>query len=311
MKSTTARRITLSVVAVTCLTALTACGSSGGSSGSSKGSGKDDGTAGQGPAKVSPVAALRSADTSTAEADSARVSTTTSLGTLMSMKGSGTLDWADGLTGRLTLTYTGGTVAETMRQIGATTMEARYLPDAYYAHMSDAYARQVGGKHWIRYRYEDLGALAGGSGAYMQEQLKSATPNQSVKLLLVSGDVRKVGEATVRGEHTTHYAGTVNVADFAGKNSNLPNRQMDDLKKQLSKAGVTTETIDIWVNDQDLLVKKVEKAETATGTMTTTAYFSDYGVKTAVQAPPAGDTSDFKDLIASQGTAAGGSGISS
>ncbi|MFF4760709.1 hypothetical protein [Streptomyces sp. NPDC001292] len=307
MKSTTARRITLSVVAVTSLTAVAACGSSG----SSGGSGKGDGAAGRGVTHVSPIAALRSADTSTAEADSARVSMTTSIGTLMSMKGSGTLDWGDGLTGTLTLTYTGGTVAETMRRIGSTTMEARYLPDAYYAHMSDAYARQTGGKHWIRYGYQDLGDLVGGSGAYMQEQLKNATPNQSVKLLLASGDVRKVGEATVRGEHTTHYAGTVNVADFADKSSNLPKRQMDELKKQLSEAGVTTESVDIWVNDQNLLVKKVEKAEMATGAMTNTAYYSDYGVKTAVQAPPAGDTKDFKDLMKSQGTTAGGTGIGS
>ncbi|MFI9603026.1 hypothetical protein ACIHCX_24780 [Streptomyces sp. NPDC052043] len=308
MKSTTARRITLSVVAVTTLGAVVAC-SPGDSSGSPKASGKDDGAAGRGVVHVSPVAALRSADTSTAEAHSARVSMTTSIGTLMSMKGNGTLDWADGLTGRLTLTYTGGTVAEAMRQIGATTMEARYLPDAYYAHMPDAYAEQTGGKHWIRYRYDDLANLAGGSGAYMQEQLKTATPNQSVKLLLASGDVRKVGEATVRGEHTTHYAGTLNVADFADRTSNLPKRQMDDLKKQLDEAGVTTESVDIWVNDKNLLVKKVEKADMATGTMTNTAYYSDYGVKTAVQAPPAGDTGDFKDLMASQGAAAaGGSG---
>ncbi|MFE9310781.1 hypothetical protein ACFYM5_24390 [Streptomyces sp. NPDC006706] len=311
MKSTTARRITLSVVALTSLTAVAACGSSGGSSGSSGGSGKGDGAAGRGLAHVSPIAALRSADTSTAEADSARVSMTTSIGTLMSMKGDGTLDWGDGLTGTLKLTYTGGTVAETMRRIGATTMEARYLPDAYYAHMSDAYARQTGGKHWIAYRYEDLGDLVGGSGAYMREQLKNATPNQSVKLLLASGDVRKAGEATVRGEHTTHYAGTVNVADFAEKSSNLPKRQMDELKKQLSEAGVTTESIDIWVNDRNLLVKKVEKADMATGTMTNTAYYSDYGVKTSVQAPPAGDTMDFKDLMKSQGATAGGTGIGS
>ncbi|MGX4690428.1 hypothetical protein [Streptomyces sp. JNUCC 63] len=306
MKSTTARRTTLSIAVAAAMTGVAACGS-GGSSG---GSGGTDGAAGRGATHVSPIAALRSADTSTAEAESAKVSMTTGIGTLMSMKSDGTLDWSRGLTGTLTLTYTGGEAAETMRRIGSTTMEARYLPDAYYARMGDAFARQTGGKHWIRYGYGNFEQL-GGARAYMREQLQNATPNQSVKLLLASGDVKKVGEATVRGERTTHYAGTVNAADFAERSSNLPKSQLDELKKNLTRAGVTTESIDIWINDQNLLVKKVEKAETAAGTVTSTTHYSDYGAKVSVQAPPAGDTVEFKDLMKSQGAVAGGTGTGS
>lgn len=298
MKSTTARRTTLPIAVAAALTGVTACGFGG----PSQGSGGTGGTAERDTAHMSFIAALRSADTSTAEADSARVSMTTSIGTLISMKGNGTVSWGRGLTGRLTLTYTGGTALETMRRVGTTSMEARYLPDAYYARMGDAFAEQAGGgKHWIRYGYEDLGRLAGGSGAYLQEQLRNSTPNQTVKLLLASGDVKKVGEATVRGERTTHYTGTVNIADFARKSSNLPRSELETLRKQLSQAGVTTESIDIWINDRNLLVKKVEKADTAAGTMTNMAYYSDYGIKVAVQEPPADDTRDFKDLMESQG----------
>ena len=59
------------------------------------------------------------------------------------------------------------------------------------------------------------------------------------------------------GEKTTHYAGTVAVADLVDKNSSLTASQLDDLKEQLTQAGVTTETVDIWVDDRDLLVKAV------------------------------------------------------
>ncbi|MGV9990109.1 hypothetical protein [Streptomyces sp. NPDC003374] len=301
MKSRTVRRITLSIAVVTALTGVAACGSGG--------SDKGDGAAGQGVTHVSPVAALRSAETSTDRADSAKVEGTTTIGSMVSMKAQGALDWGHGLTGRLTLTYTGGTMAETMRsKAGITSMEARYLPDAYYAHMSDTFAAQAGGRHWLRYGYDDLGRLAGGSGAYLKDQLQNTTPNQSVKLLLASGDVKKAGEATVRGQHTTHYAGTVNVADLATRSSHLPKDQLDQLKKQLSQAGVTTESVDIWINDKNLLVKKVEKADMTAGTMVSTAYYSDYGVKVSVTAPPAGDTRDFKDLMKSQGTVTGGTG---
>ncbi|MFE0511386.1 hypothetical protein [Streptomyces sp. NPDC058964] len=300
MKSTTVRRVTLSIAVAAALTGVAACGSDSSGGGS-----------------VSPVAALRSAEKSTDKAESAKVRSSTTIGSVMSMDADGALSWGDGLTGTLTINYTGGTTAQTMRQLGSTSMEARYLPDAYYAKMSDKFAQQSGGKHWIRYAYDDLAKLGGSSGAYLKDQMQNTTPNQSVKLLLASGDVKKVGEEKVSGVNTTHYSGTVNVADLAGKSSNLSASQLTDLKKQLTQAGVSTETVDIWVNDQDLLVKKVEKADMTAGRMTQTAYYSDYGVKVTAEEPPASDTKDFTDLVKSSGsvgspgTVASGSGSSS
>ncbi|MEU9369448.1 hypothetical protein AB0D78_22955 [Streptomyces avermitilis] len=303
MKNTRVRRVTVSVAVGAALAGVSACGPSG--------SGKDDRSAHRTSTHVRPVAALRSVEKTTDGADSAKVESTTTMGTLMTMKADGALGWADGLTGNLTITYTGGLMADTMRQAGATSMPARYLPDAYYARMGDTFAEQADGKHWIKYAYDDLAKLAGGLGAYLKDQMQNTTPNQSVKLLLASGDVRKVGAETVRGEKTTHYAGTVNVADLAAGNSGLTESQLSDLKKQLTQAGVITESVDIWVNSQDLLVKKVEKGELATGRMSSTAYYSDYGVKVAAQEPPAGDTADFKDLIKQHGDISGSSDSSS
>ncbi|WP_306190390.1 MULTISPECIES: hypothetical protein [unclassified Streptomyces] len=308
MKNRTVRRATLSIAVVAALTGVAACGS-----GSSGGSGKGGRAAGQGVTHVSPIAALRTAADATGKADSARVESTTSIGDLMSMTGKGSLAWGDGLTGTLTITYTGGRMSDAMRATGSTSMQARYLSDAYYARMSEKFAQQAGGgRHWVRYGYDDMARLGGGSGAYLKDQLQNTTPNQSVKLLLASGDVKKAGEEQVDGRHTTHYHGTVNVADFAGRSSkNLSASQLADLKKQLSQAGVTTETVDLWINDQNLLVKKSERGESSNGTMTSTAYYRDYGVKVSTEAPPAGDTVDFKDVMKSQAAGQGASGTSS
>ncbi|QJS10511.1 hypothetical protein HKX69_14135 [Streptomyces argyrophyllae] len=306
MMSTIVRRAALSAAVVAALTGVAACGSSD--------SGKDGGekAAGKTATRVSPIAALRSAEKSTDKADSAKVRSTTSIGKLMSMTANGALTWGDGLKGNLTITYTGGQMAELMKKAGTQSMEARYLPDAYYAHMSDTYAQQAGGgKHWIKYSYDDLAKLGGASGSYMKDQIQNATPNQSVKMLLASGDVKKVGEETVSGVHTTHYSGTLNVAELAGKTSNLSAEQLSALKKQLSQAGVTTDTVDIWINDQDLLVKKTEKADTANGAMTNTSFYTDYGVKVTAEAPPAGDTKDFADMLKAGGTLSGGTGATS
>jgi len=303
MKSTTVRRVSLSIAAVTALSGVAAC--------SSGGSGKGDKASGKGATHVSPIAALRTAEKSTDGADSVKVKSTTTMGSVMSMKADGALGWADGLTGNLAITYTGGTMADTMRQLGTTSMEARYLPDAYYAKMGEKFAEQAGGKHWIRYGYADLAALGGSSGAYLKDQMQNTTPNQSVKLLLASGDVKKVGTEKVRGVNTTHYSGTVDVAGLARRNSNLTASQLAGLKKQLTQAGVSTESVDIWVNDQDLLVKKIEKGRMSAGEYTQTAYYRDYGVKVSATKPPTGDTEDFKQLLKKQGMTPGSSDTSS
>lgn len=313
MNSRTVRRVGLSIAVGTALASVAACSSAG----SSGGSGKDDKTVGKGTTRVSPIAALRSAEQSTDKADSAKVESSTVLGTLMSMDAKGHLGWSDGISGTLTMNYTGGSMADAMRAAGSTSMEARYLPDAYYAKMGEKFAAQAGGKHWIKYVYDDLAKLGGSSGAYLKDQMQNSTPNQSVKLLLASGDVKKVGTESVRGQQTTHYSGTVNVADLATKNSNLTASQLAGLKKQLTSAGVSTERVDIWINAQDLLVKKVEKGEMSSGEYSQTAYYSDYGVKVEATVPPASDTEDFMTLLKKQGVTPGsadtatGSGTSS
>lgn len=234
--------------------------------------------------------ALRTAERSTDRARTARVRSTTVMGTQLSLTADGVLAWRDGLSGSLTIDYTGGTAAETMRALGVTSMEARYLADAYYARMGDTFAAKTGGKHWLRYAYDDLRNLGG--GADLADQMRSTTPNQSVRLLLDSDDVRELGRETVDGQATTHYAGTVDVEDVTDS----------ELRQRLQNADVTAETLDIWINDENLLVKKVERTSTANGRVTQTAHYSDYGVKVAVQKPPAADTEDFKSLLSQSST---------
>ncbi|WP_217245512.1 hypothetical protein [Streptomyces sp. AC602_WCS936] len=255
--STRSRRTVASIAVTVALGCVTACTSSGGPTGS---------TASADPS----TAPLRSAERATARAGSARVESTTVMGGELSLEATGALGWDDGLTGTLKITYTGGTTAETMRRLGTTAMEARYLPDAYYARMGDEFADRVGGRHWIKYGYADLEDLGSGA-AGVADGMRGTTPDRTVKRLLASDDVRRVGEETTRGRRTTHWTGTV--------------------------GGRAGQTVDIWVDDRDLLVKKVERGRTETGELTQTAYYSDYGVAVAAERPPASDTADFTELL--------------
>ncbi|MFG3152966.1 hypothetical protein ACGF7W_13095 [Streptomyces sp. NPDC048219] len=255
MTSTTAHRTALSIAVTAVLACLTACIPSGPT--------EDD------PApRAEP---LRAVERATGRAGSARVHSTTVIGDELSLDAAGALRWSDGLTGTLTLTYTGGTAADAMRRLGTTFMEARYLPEAYYAKMGDAFAARAGGRHWIKYLYADLEDHGDGAGAGLADRMRDTAPDEAVKLLLTSDDVHEVGEETTRGRRTTHWSGTVD--------------------------GDGARTVDLWVDAQDLLVKKTERGRTETGELSQTAYYSDYGVPVPVERPPAADTADFKELL--------------
>ena len=122
--------------------------------------------------------------------------------------------------------------------------------------------------------------------------MRSTTPNQSVRLLLDSGDVREVGRETVDGQAATHYAGTVRVGDVT--DTELPRstpgrrrhrRDRRHLGQQRGPPG-----------------QEGRADRTTNGRVTQTAHYSDYGVKVAVQKPPAADTEDFKSLLSQSST---------
>ncbi|GAA3828635.1 hypothetical protein [Streptomyces chiangmaiensis] len=290
MRDRIVRRGILPIAVVAALSAVAACSSSG-EGDSHKGAAMPSG----GRLDPRSAAALRAVEQATVRAGSARIESTTAMGGMLSLRTDGALGWSGRSVGTLRITYTGGRLAETMRKLNSTSMEARLLPDAYYARVGATFARRLHGRHWIRYAYEDLAALPGGTGAQLTDQLRNTAPLQPVRLLLASGDVRRVGEETVRGRRTTHYSGMVTTAALTGDAA-------AELKERLEQAGVTSETVDIWIDDQDLLVKKAERGELTTGRMSSTAYYRDYGVRVAAAEPPAADTADFKELLSTRGS---------
>ncbi|MEU5327700.1 LolA-like protein [Streptomyces parvus] len=299
MRTSTARRMGTALAAAAALTSMAACSGSDSAGGSGKG--KADAVA-----KASPVAALKQVQRKTGGAQSAKVEGTTEMGSTMSMKQSGVIGWADGLSGAITVTYTGGTMGEALKKAGGDgSVQARYFKDEYYANAGAGMAANTGGKNWIRYSYKDLAELGGASGDVMKDQIQNSTPEEGVKALLASGDVKKVGQEDIRGVSATHYSGTVDVAELTAKNSDLDAEQLAAFKEQLALAGVTTQTVDIWVDENDLLVKKTERAEMKTGTVNSTLFYSDYGTEVPSEKPEASDTVDFKELL-KQGATPGG-----
>ncbi|MEE1666964.1 hypothetical protein RCR19_15675 [Streptomyces sp. WAC07094] len=287
MRDRIVRRGILPIAVAAALAAVAACSPSGDDS--SKRAAVPSG----GRADPRSASALHAVERATVRAGSARIESTTVMGGMLSLHTDGALGWSGRSVGTLRITYTGGQLADTMRKLNSASMEARLLPDAYYAKVGTSFARRLDGRHWIRYAYDDLVALPGGAGTQLTDQLRNTAPLQPVRLLLASGNLRRAGEETVRGRRTTRYTGTIITAALTGAAT-------ADLKERLEQAGVTTETVDIWVDDHDLLVKKAERGELASGRMSSTAYYRDYGVRVAAERPPVADTADFKDLLSKQ-----------
>ncbi|MFJ1703194.1 hypothetical protein [Kitasatospora sp. NPDC088346] len=247
--------------------------------------------------EVAPAALLKLVGEKTSAAKSAKVEGVTELPTgKTAMHGS--ISWADGLQGELT-GNAGGPMADAISKAGGDgTFTARYLSDAMFINMGDGMASQLGGAHWIRYGYADLAKLMGPAGDSLKQQLQSADPVNSVRALIASGQVTKAGTEDVNGTKATRYTGDLSAAAIAqAAATGLTPEQIDGLQKQFKAAGITTEHIEVWVSQDDLLVKKVEKVQTAAGPVTSTALYTDYGTPAAVRAPGQSDTVDFAQLM--------------
>ena len=201
----------------------------------------------------------------------------------------------------MAIRYESGAAAQQLKDAGLDgTMQARYLHDAFYVNMGQAMAEQMGGKHWIRYGYDDLAKATGGSGTYMKDALQNGNPVKGVDAALASSDVENLGSATANDVQTTHYHSTLTVDELTGQTGTLSASDQADLKKLLDKAGITSESIDLWVSKDNLPVRVVTKASTATGVITTTCDYSDFNTPVHASAPAASDTEDFTDLMNQQ-----------
>ncbi len=284
-----ATRAVIAAGSVVLMVGLTACGSDKGDN-----DGKKSGDTAQEQVN-SPLAALKKASQRTDQQHSAKVEGTTTMGGAnSSMKGE--MDWADGMRAEMTITQNGGAAASS--PLAGKPMPARYTPDAMFMNLGDEFAAQAGGgKHWVKYDYDVLAEKAGASGAFLKDQMQNTDPARSVQILIATGKVKSVGTETVKGTKATHYSGTVKVSELAKMQSkDLSESDLEALQKQLEQSGMETETIDLWIDGDDLLVKKREQAKSNNGPYDSTVYYSDYGTEVTVEEPASSDTVNFEDM---------------
>ncbi|MBR7825397.1 hypothetical protein KDK95_03685 [Actinospica sp. MGRD01-02] len=168
----------------------------------------------------------------------------------------------------------------------------------------------MGGKPWGEI---DLSQATGslGSLSTLLSSVRDQNPTTQISALVASGDVSKVGTATVDGQQTTHYSGTLTtgqLATLSGGSAHLSAAQVAQLKSLLQDAGASAVTIDVWISSSGLPVEEKYAEKLSSGTVTGDMHLSDWGAPVSVGAPPSAEvynmTSALTGAVASASAAA-------
>jgi hypothetical protein len=174
-----------------------------------------------------------------------------------------------------------------------------------YMH-SDLFAQLPGGKPWMKV---DLREAASRSGIDLDALGGGATQDPAALLdyLKGAGTSREVGTATVNGTKTTQYHVDVDLRKAASQNADPDAKK--SVEKLIQMTGTATLPVDVWVDDQHLVRReRVAYSATEQGkkvAMDLTIDMTKFGVPVDAEAPPAGEVSDFSDLLKSVGGASG------
>ncbi|MFC1417201.1 hypothetical protein [Streptacidiphilus cavernicola] len=182
------------------------------------------------------------------------------------------------------------------QELDAGSIQMMMSGSTMYMNLGDAGAKQLGGKHWMKMDFADLGA-SGKALSDAMDKSNGQDPSDAVKLLTSSGDVKKVGQETVDGVRTTHYTGTVDMKGLAAQ-LGKDDSSFKTIVDQAGQLGMSTEKVDLWIDSRNLPVKVHETAATSQGTVDITVDYSDFGnTPVKVTPPPASDTLDFASML--------------
>ncbi|WP_328671503.1 DUF1396 domain-containing protein [Streptomyces sp. NBC_00322] len=178
-------------------------------------------------------------------------------------------------------------------------VEIRLVGGVMYLNGGEKAAAELGGKTWLKF---DLSGLRKGG----QDPLAGLggqadrNPTEDSSSLTAAKDLKKVGQETVDGVSTTHYAGTVPLdvmrASLKGEDAATRQRREKSLEKY-EEMGVKALTMDMWIDGNDHTKQFRTRAAAEKGPLDLTITFLDYNKPVVVKAPPASATADLAEMF--------------
>jgi hypothetical protein len=158
-------------------------------------------------------------------------------------------------------------------------------------------------KPWIKV---DLGAAGQDLGIdldALMELSNQSNPTKALDFLRAAGQVKELGDETVRGVKTTRYKGVIELERYAKEveKNGGGKAAASSLRKAIELSGKSTMPIELWIDDDSLVRRMVwEQAVSAAGqapsTVKATMDLFDYGADVKVVIPPDDQTSSIQDL---------------
>lgn len=307
------------VTAAACtLLAVTACTSSSSASSKSAGSSKPPsaakrdakgsgtgapyssilvsvGTAGDGPLLHAPVpAAPRTFGAHGLDpVHTVRIQQTQWEGSLRARTVSGVLDWTGKGYGELLISAKAGDDADEATAVDPSgAVRIRLVGGAVYADMGAVSAKDRHGDHrrWVKASEDDMAGMSSLS-------VQNFSPRGTLTSVQQLPTIAEVGAGTFRGVRATHYRSTLSAATLAQvPASRLSAEEAESLAESMERAGVSVETVDVWVSKDGLPLELTVTDETDYGDLKAVTDYTDYGLAVTVKAPPAYDTASSDEL---------------
>jgi len=167
----------------------------------------------------------------------------------------------------------------------------------------------LGGKPWAKIDLSKASAL----GALSPIPVSTVTydPVSSIAALVASGAVTEVGTASVDGQQTTHYRGTLTTSQLSqqsGSATRLTAAQLSALTQTLQQSGTSSETVDLWVGANGLPVEVKSVAQALIGETTSDLHLSEWGQAVKIGVPPSSEVYDMTKQLTSASASASASG---
>ncbi|MGI5457036.1 DUF1396 domain-containing protein [Streptomyces sp. CA-249302] len=179
-------------------------------------------------------------------------------------------------------------------------VEIRLVDNAMYIGGNASMTKEMGGKSWIKFDMSAAGADTGLDTEKLGAGTADQNPAADSSFLTGSKDVKKVGTETVDGVKTTHYKGTVTLADLKASlkdESKTVQEQREKALDQYTKMGIDKMTMDMWVDGENHTKQFRMQGTADKGPLDMTITFLDINKPVTVTAPPAKETADLAEMM--------------
>lgn len=179
------------------------------------------------------------------------------------------------------------------------TAEIRLVDKTMYIGGGAAAAKEMDGKSWMKF---DLAAMGAGDELNQLGGASQADKNPATESTFLTGakDVEKVGDETVDGVQTTHYKGTVALADLE-KSLKAEDKATQETRRksmeQYEKMGVDELTMDMWIDGDERTKQFRMRGDAEKGPLDMTITFLGFNEPVDVAAPPADETVDLAEMM--------------